>query len=137
MSWTLLSALVLALGLALLVAVQRRRELLRMARRVRERERAVRPGSEGAQLQFPVVDLSRCLGCATCVAVCPEDGVIDIVHGQAVVVFRSTPDEAAVGDSITVRSHTGDLLGVGTIHNLLARGRTLTVQPSMVLGSSP
>jgi tRNA pseudouridine55 synthase len=58
-------------------------------------------------------------------------------HGQAVVVFRATPDGATVGDCVAVRSQTGDLLGVGTIHNLLARGRTLTVHPSMVLGPSP
>ena len=70
MSWTLLTALVLALGLALTVALQRRAELARMAVRVRDRERAVRQGVDGAQLQYPVVDLSRCLGCATCVAVC-------------------------------------------------------------------
>ena len=86
MSWTLLTALVLALGLALLVALHRRSELARMARRVRERERAVRQGAGGAQLQYPVVDLSRCLGCATCVAVCPEGGVLEVVHGQAVVI---------------------------------------------------
>jgi NAD-dependent dihydropyrimidine dehydrogenase PreA subunit len=38
------------------------------------------------QLMQPVIDLSRCLGCGTCVAACPEGEVLDLVHGQAVVV---------------------------------------------------
>jgi thioredoxin reductase/Pyruvate/2-oxoacid:ferredoxin oxidoreductase delta subunit len=86
MSWTVLCGLVLALGIALLAAVARRAELARMARRVRERETAVRHGTAEAQLRHPVVDLSRCLGCGTCVAACPENGVLELVHGQAVVV---------------------------------------------------
>lgn len=86
MSWTLLLALVLALGVALFAALARRNELRRMEQRVADRERAVRHGSAQAQLQHPVVDLSRCLGCGTCVAACPEDGVLELVHGQALVV---------------------------------------------------
>jgi len=57
-----------------------------MRGRVRARERAREAGADRAQLQHPVVDLSRCLGCGTCVAACPEDGVLELVHGQAVVV---------------------------------------------------
>jgi len=53
---------------------------------IRSKERLERQGLADAQLLFPVVDLSRCLGCATCVAVCPENGVLELVHGQAVVV---------------------------------------------------
>ncbi len=86
MSWTLLIVLVLGLGLALLAAWSRRAELERMQRRVNERERNVRVGSVTAQLQHPVIDLSRCLGCGTCVSVCPEKGVLEMVHGQAMVV---------------------------------------------------
>jgi thioredoxin reductase len=37
-------------------------------------------------LQLPVIDLMRCLGCGTCVEACPEDGVLQLVHGQAAVV---------------------------------------------------
>ena len=85
MSWTLLLGLVLALCIALLAALTRRIELAGMERRLERRERARREGSE-ARFHHPVVDLSRCLGCGTCVAACPEDNVLELVHGQAVVV---------------------------------------------------
>ncbi len=86
MSWTLLLALVCVLGLSLFAALTRRAELARMRKSTRERERAVRLGAAEAQLRHPLVDLSRCLGCGTCVEACPEDGVLALVHGQAVVV---------------------------------------------------
>lgn len=86
MTWTLLVALVLTLGVATLAALARRAELARMERGVRARESAVRTGAHKAQLSQPVVDLSRCLGCGACVAACPEDNVLELVHGQALVV---------------------------------------------------
>jgi thioredoxin reductase/Pyruvate/2-oxoacid:ferredoxin oxidoreductase delta subunit len=86
LSWTLLIALVLALGIAFLATLVRRAELGRMQRRVSERERAVRIGSAKAQLQHPIIDLTRCLGCGACVRACPEQGVLELVHGQAMVV---------------------------------------------------
>ncbi|MBK7876029.1 MAG: NAD(P)-binding domain-containing protein [Planctomycetes bacterium] len=86
MSWTLLILLVLALGVALCAAWLRRRELEHMREHVDERRRATRAGSAKAQLQHPVIDLSRCLGCGKCVTACPEDGVLALVHGQAAVV---------------------------------------------------
>ncbi|HED64060.1 MAG TPA: FAD-binding protein [Planctomycetes bacterium] len=86
MSWALLVTLVCALGLSTFAISQRRRELARMRGVVRARERAVRTGAHRAKLESPVVDLSRCMGCGTCVVACPEDGVLELVHGQAVVV---------------------------------------------------
>jgi thioredoxin reductase/Pyruvate/2-oxoacid:ferredoxin oxidoreductase delta subunit len=53
---------------------------------VSTREAAEREGSARPKLQHPVVDLSRCLGCATCIAACPEEGVLELVLGQALVV---------------------------------------------------
>jgi len=85
-SWSLLVILVLALGLALLAALARRRELARMRGKVRERDAAVAEGTARSELLHPVIDLSRCLGCGTCVMACPEDGVLELVHGQAMVV---------------------------------------------------
>jgi len=86
LSWSLLLGVVLVLGLSLFATASRRAELMAMAARVRARDRAIRAGTQRAQLEHPVVDLTRCLGCGTCVAACPEDNVLDLVHGQAVVV---------------------------------------------------
>lgn len=78
-------ALPLLLGILLAAASLRRQNLRRMAAAVRARDRAVRDGAT-ARLQHPVVDLSRCLGCGACVRACPEAGVLDLVHGQAMVI---------------------------------------------------
>ncbi|MHC4408663.1 MAG: NAD(P)-binding domain-containing protein, partial [Planctomycetota bacterium] len=43
-------------------------------------------GASAVQLNHPVVDLTRCLGCGTCVDACPENNVLELVHGQAMVV---------------------------------------------------
>jgi len=85
-SWTVLLIVVATLGIALLVQWLRRSELARYRIAVERRSEVRRQGGDEARLQHPVVDLTRCLGCATCAAVCPEEGVIEIVHGQAVVV---------------------------------------------------
>ena len=86
MSWTLLLGIVFVLGLALLIAASRRLELRRMKTAVETREKDASLGGAEARLSHPVVDLSRCLGCGTCVASCPEEGVLELVHGQAAVV---------------------------------------------------
>jgi thioredoxin reductase len=86
MSWTLLIGVVVVLAIALAAAIARRIELRRMQHSVQKRDRSVRAGTAAAQLQYPIVDLSRCLGCGTCVAVCPESDVLELVHGQAMVV---------------------------------------------------
>jgi len=86
MSFVLLLGAVGVLGIATLATVARRRELRRMERSLRSRESAARQGGDRPQLRHPVIDRSRCLGCATCVSACPEDGVLEMVHGQATVV---------------------------------------------------
>lgn len=86
MSWTLLIGIVALLGILLLAQLARRAELHRMERRISVRERELRQGSSEAQLMEPVIDLTRCLGCGSCVIACPEEGVLELVHGQAVVV---------------------------------------------------
>ncbi|MCP3915592.1 MAG: NAD(P)-binding domain-containing protein [bacterium] len=86
MTWTVLVGVVFALGFSLFATLSRRAELARMRAAVHDWDRAAREGAAKAQLQHPVVDLSRCLGCATCVAACPEKGVLELVHGQAMVV---------------------------------------------------
>ncbi len=86
MTWTLLVALALVLAVAALAALARSSELRRMERGVRAREKAVATGAHEALLSEPVVDLSRCLGCGACIDACPESNVLELVHGQAVVV---------------------------------------------------
>ncbi len=54
-------------------------------------------------------------------------------HGNEVIVFRSG-DEPLVADSqVAVRSQSGELLGVGKVQNVLARGRTINMKPALVL----
>lgn len=86
MSWALLVVLVAALAVAVLALWYRRADLAATERNLAERKRAVDSGSHRARLQYPEVDLSRCIGCGTCIKACPEDGVLELVHGQAVVV---------------------------------------------------
>ncbi len=86
MSWTLLAGLVIALSVALVATIARRHELAGMQRNLREREVARAQGSHEARLQYPQVDLTRCIGCGVCVKACPEEGVLELVHGQALVV---------------------------------------------------
>jgi len=86
MSWTILIGLVITLALAVLIGARRRIELASMARHVDELATAREKGSRQARLQYPHVDLSRCLGCGTCIQACPENGVLELIHGQAIVV---------------------------------------------------
>jgi len=79
----------LAVGFTLAVLEShraRRRQLRTVLGEVRQ---AKESGSAQARLQYPWVDLSRCIGCGTCVSACPEHGVLDLVHGQAAVVHGS------------------------------------------------
>jgi tRNA pseudouridine55 synthase len=55
------------------------------------------------------------------------------VHGQEVVVFRPGSERFEAEDRVVVKSTNGRFLGIGTIQAVLARGRTLTLHPSMVL----
>lgn len=84
--WILLSTVVLGLATALALSAIRRAASGRLRETLAERDKARATGSHRARLQHPHVDLSRCIGCGTCVAACPEEGVLELVHGQAVVV---------------------------------------------------
>ncbi|MBI2932722.1 MAG: NAD(P)-binding domain-containing protein [Planctomycetes bacterium] len=74
------------LALALLHQFHRLADLRNMQRDMSERVEAKKRGSDKAQLQYPQIDLSRCLGCGTCVRACPEEGVLGLIHGQAAVL---------------------------------------------------
>jgi len=125
MSWILLLGLVLAVGIAFLATLSRRGELRRMRRGLEERERMTRAGSE-ALLSHPVVDLSRCLGCGTCVASCPEEGVLELIHGQALVVngarcvgHAACERECPVGAITVTVAHLGERRDVPVVSDEL------------------
>jgi len=82
-AWWGLGLLAVALLAARAVRVRDRR----LAAENRDQRASARErGTHRARLQYPYVDLTRCIGCATCIAACPEEGVLGIVHGQAVVM---------------------------------------------------
>lgn len=76
----------IVLGGALLLLARRRLEIQRFERSHRARTEAIEKGSHKARLLHPDIDLSKCIGCGSCVRACPEDGVLDLLYGQAVVV---------------------------------------------------
>lgn len=84
--WILVFAPALMLGLAVLVVWARRIQLRADAQSHEERALARERGSDVARLQHPDIDLSQCIGCGACVRACPEEGVLSLIHGQAVVV---------------------------------------------------
>ncbi len=86
MGWLLLTTLIGILSLAVGMLALRRIELRRMSTSLANLAEAKVKGSHRARLQYPNIDLSRCIGCGTCVKACPEDGVLDLIHGQAVVI---------------------------------------------------
>lgn len=64
----------------------RRADLTALQETLDERRLVARAGASAPALQIPHVDLTRCLGCGTCISACPEEDVLALVHGQAQVV---------------------------------------------------
>ncbi|MFH1921020.1 MAG: 4Fe-4S dicluster domain-containing protein [Planctomycetota bacterium] len=82
----LLAALILSLTLGILFLFLCEADLGHTAERIADRAEARKRGSHQARLQYPHIDLSRCIGCGTCVKACPEEGVLDLVQGQSAVI---------------------------------------------------
>jgi tRNA pseudouridine55 synthase len=57
------------------------------------------------------------------------------VHGQEVVVTRDGDDGLTAGDRMAVR-HRQRLLGVGQVQHVMARGRTVSLRPYVVLAAA-
>ncbi|HEX6812924.1 MAG TPA: NAD(P)-binding domain-containing protein [Planctomycetota bacterium] len=86
MNWIALATALGILLLAIAALVRRRLELREQGKSLSERAQALERGSHKARLQHPLIDLSQCIGCGACVRACPEDGVLQLAFGQAVVV---------------------------------------------------
>lgn len=72
------------------VAVWSVRREMRRQRRARQALEEVRAkGLDEPASLHPVIDLSRCVGCGSCVAACPEAGVLQLVDGRAHLVHAS------------------------------------------------
>jgi tRNA pseudouridine55 synthase len=56
------------------------------------------------------------------------------LHGQEVVVTRAADEGLRAADRLTVR-HAGRLLGVGLVQHVMARGRTVSLRPNVVVGA--
>lgn len=50
------------------------------------RAEAVHLGSNRPVAQYPLIDEGQCIGCAACVAACPEGDVLGILNGRAVII---------------------------------------------------
>jgi len=132
MSWTLLIGLALALGLAVIVSVFRRAELRRLEERLQEFQAAREKGTRKARLAYPHVDLSRCLGCGTCIRACPEDGVLAMIHGQALVVHGAR----CVGHGICALECPADAIAL-TIGDLDTRRDIPAIDTNLEVPEAP
>jgi NAD-dependent dihydropyrimidine dehydrogenase PreA subunit len=58
-------------------------------RRIKDEQRKIEAETLGVDKplnQYPQVDYYRCIGCGACVKVCPEGGVLGLVHGKATII---------------------------------------------------
>ncbi len=86
MNWFAFAAPLGLLVLLIAALLRRRVELRQYEQSLADRSAAQKRGSHRARLQHPKIDLANCIGCGACVRACPEDGVLALAYGQAVVV---------------------------------------------------
>ncbi len=73
--------LVICIPLALYIRSQKRK-----AAQARESAEKGKMFSEGPKAQHPHIDVTYCIGCQSCTAVCPEGDVLAMLGGKAVLV---------------------------------------------------
>ncbi len=75
---------------------------------------------ETVELPFPAITLNPA-------------ATLRFLHGQDVVVFQPGVEGLSVDSRVVVRGAEKNLLGIGSVRAVLARGRTLNIAPAMVL----
>jgi len=58
----------------------------RQRRSIQLRDAATRAGLTQPASLHPVVDVTRCIGCRSCMSACPEEQVLGLIHGKAELV---------------------------------------------------
>jgi putative YpdA family bacillithiol system oxidoreductase len=79
--WIITFALVSAIFIPYYVKF-RKRQMLDLERR----KEAQALGLDKPKGQFPMIDMSLCIGCGSCVDACPEGDVLGIVFGRATII---------------------------------------------------
>lgn len=82
-------SLLLLILLAILGQWQHRLEVLRSEAVLDEIREARESGTDKALAQHPQIDFQACIGCGSCIAACPEEGVLGLVDGVAHVIHGS------------------------------------------------
>ncbi len=125
----------------------------RQAARAREAAEKGTLFSEGPKAQHPHIDITHCIGCQSCTAVCPEGDVLAMLGGKAVLIngykcighglcaeacpvgaitmMMASPSMAADLPYLTSRYETsvqnlfiaGELGGLALIKNAISQGR--------------
>ena len=91
MDWPFILGVTAVLGalLAVLGFWQRRLDKAHRDKTLAQLREARDRGSHRAIAQYPQISPSLCIGCGSCVAACPEDGVLGLVDGIACVIHGS------------------------------------------------
>jgi thioredoxin reductase (NADPH) len=84
-----LGLLVYMMPMALVVLLYVQRDRRRHHRSIRAREESIAAGLTEPPSLHPVIDTNKCIGCATCIAACPEmpgHQVLGLIHGKAELI---------------------------------------------------
>jgi thioredoxin reductase (NADPH) len=79
--WGITAIVVLAIFLPYLIKVKKQHKL-----DIERKREAHALGIDRPSAQYPFIDISKCIGCGSCVAACPEGDVIGIIFGKAAVI---------------------------------------------------